>query len=364
MLTLRLRLEALAMCFALLFITSACTDAPRRTNGTAEIRESAVARLVLLAEHVLIGEPDGLLARDTLLWVSDRQGEPFLHLLHSRTGVLLRAVGRRGAGPGDFSWPVALVGASQDGLEVTVFDATASRLTTLRLHPDSGVVPQVTQLPVSPRVFQLTALGSRNYLGWAAGATASVRLLNDSMALVREVSATLLGNDSVAARSRVASSAAHRTCAHPAGRTFATAYAWVDRLEFRDDSLRLLGVVGQRHRDSTGRVRRTPRGAWTISSDTAHYIGCAATQAVFLALYRGRPEAPIEGSPDSAADSTELRVYSWEGRLLTTYSIPEDVNSIATDSQSTSIYVSSARIGKIWRLEGVALPAFSPVSSR
>lgn len=116
MLTSHSRFDILAICFALLLATGACTDAPGSSDSAAESRDAVVARLVPFAEHALIGEPDDLLARDTLLWVSDRQGEPFLHLLHAQTGVLLRALGRRGAGPGDFAWPVSLVGASQDGL--------------------------------------------------------------------------------------------------------------------------------------------------------------------------------------------------------------------------------------------------------
>lgn len=64
----------------------------------------------ILGPYDMVGRAGRLFFSEGQIWLIDRAGDPFLHLIAATSGEHLQAWGRSGEGPGDFSnvWQVAI----------------------------------------------------------------------------------------------------------------------------------------------------------------------------------------------------------------------------------------------------------------
>jgi hypothetical protein len=281
------------------------------------------------------------------LWVGDRTGDPFLHLIRLSDGTLVRSVGRRGEGPGDFHDVAAFSIRPGDTTGIWVFDYNQSRLSRVPAARVSGQLPR-----------QVSGLGPTTTAGmfWLTpnrllilGNTDSNRFMfADSTARVSSiVSGPLLGASEVPKKMREALSFAS-VCVRPGGDRYALAYSHASRIDLFDREGRPAGSAKVPIANiNEGDVVKDPRGAWHMTSPRGYYSSCSATADRLYALFSGRMDnAGPEGS--YKWDGQYIHVFDWSGTLKAVYQIDQLALAIAVSGDSV-LYASGDAMNGVHR---------------
>ncbi len=295
----------------------------------------------------MIGEPITVLARDGYLWAIDRSGDPYLHVIDLATGDRVLSFGRRGEGPGEFAFPVALFPHPRMASAVTVYDGQQRRFTEITL--DSGRVPRIgniSSLSRAPIPLQVGRVGD-HYVGWlrdSAWRWSRFRL-NDSAPST--VAGPLVGPESAPRTERIKASANITVCARPDGSGFAALYGSAGRIELHDSMAAFLGLAGVP--DSTnGEFVTEPGGRMRWDRRRFFYAGCAATNRFVFALFSGR----VEGVPGKLAYAgDQVQIFDWQGVLRGELELSTDVVDITVDSGGAALYGAGAEGGTIYSFD-------------
>lgn len=332
----------------LLSLTAACTsagDGPATEptpEGLQAFSHAALNPVTLAGEPLLaiptLGNPRDMIAEGAWLWISDRSGEPFLHLVDAGHGVEVTTFGRKGEGPGDFGGFPQLSLRPGDSGGVWGYDERLFRMT--RITHDS--VPKVTTL----RLEYPTLAFWGGWIGPTLLAqigdfdTNRVMLVDTAGTLKATHTMPLLGPDSVSIEARRNAAMGILACADDAGGRFAIVYVTAGRVELIDSDRRhLLAAVPFA---STGEFGRDKNGQWALRTPWRYYADCTATHTSVYALFAGHTD---DGRTIAAR---YVHRFDWKGTLLDVWQLDRPVSVLAVSGDSL-LYAASAETDSIIR---------------
>lgn len=323
-------------------VVTAGDEADVRTPELATYSEPPL-RLVssALLHDPMLGIPARLAIRDSLLIVTDLGGEPFLHGYHLGPDQKLRAIGRRGQGPGEFGatpWPVP--GAGGDDASTWYFDGVLRRLTAVPANrfysAELGAEPIHTQstVPVGPGVRKP---------GWLPdGSLVSAESADslEGLTLLRYavdgtlISATpgLVRDDRFDNRD-LQSAYDYFLCASPDGRRLAVVYFFagmgsvLDSVGNVSDTLSAPIVFRPTAIRHPLTRRTTFKGGEGIVRQA--YIDCAATDSTVYALFLGRLNSATIGR--SGGRRAFVHAFRWDGSLVGAFELDHGAHALAVD---------------------------------
>jgi hypothetical protein len=288
----------------------------------------------LLASHATIGRPTLLLVQGNSLWLNDEMGDPSLHEVDWVSGNLVRSVGRRGEGPGDFRNVAHLSLRPGDREAVWAFDMVLRRLTRVgrqSVRPDAprtiGGLPRGQAL----RMFWLTT----DRIAVIGTSDSNRILLTDTTGNVLSViPGPLVGATNVSRPIREAASTGVLVCANPRGTRIAVAYALASRIDLFDPAGRFVGKADTPiATGADGDFFKDGEGRWHMPAPRYYYRGCSATSERLYALFAGRLDS---AGPEGTRmwDAQFVHVFDWAGKLIHVLDLNEFAEGIAVVGDS------------------------------
>ncbi len=291
----------------------------------------------LLVESVAIGQPGRMVVDGDRLWINDKSGDPFLHLVDLRTGSVVRSRGRAGEGPGDFGALVSLSVRPADSAAIWAFDLRYQRLTRV-LAPGDEVTPRILHVS-SPfgRFHHLHWLDTHRLLGVGGSDSSRFQVLDSLGQVVAHYPGPLVGDTSVPLRTRENVSTGVKVCPSPTGDRFASIVFFAGRLDIVD--LRE-GVVrrAQTPIKADGVFAADSLGRWSMPHPRTFYVDCVATARMIYAIYAGRR---VEDFPSGMnMHGRFLHIFDWDGTLIRIFALDRPYINIAVDGDSI-LYLSA-----------------------
>ena len=311
--------------FALAARTEPSPVSTPRVAGRDGAAQPVLTGAVLNASPAL-ALPTRIAVAGDYLVVIDAASDSVLHVLGRRSGRLVRSLGRRGEGPGEFkgAWSLAPDPRSSDA--VWVYDLPLRRLTRVAL-------PAVAEGRASAR--RLVRLAGGAVLTgpqWMApDSILSPGFLPDARVALFDSTGRHtggLGQPPFAAEADQPMQAAQALlAAHPGQHRYAIANRYVSRIELLDvdrgSSLAVPGPVPVN-------AERT-----TVDLERFAYVDAAGTATEVVTLFSGRSREEYAGS---AGFGDQLHLFDWEGRFLGAYRLDADVLAIAVDESEGYVY--------------------------
>ncbi|HEX8245685.1 MAG TPA: BF3164 family lipoprotein [Longimicrobium sp.] len=320
------RLCALAACAA-----AAACHGERRDPGTL--------RATVVYQGPGVGRPAALALTPRWLVLADDYADSVVQIVDRRTGERVRALGRKGSGPGEFRAPWAFAQVDGRPDEVWLYDLQLARLTRIPLPPqaDPGPARATISLPNLPLTGPFWVGDSLLLSPGIFGAGARFARVAASGRLLGYVGPPPPG--AAATPMVVRQHAYQSSTAYSAARGLVVlADRHADRLElYRSDGTPVRTIAG---RNGFGPVYTVaPRGhGWAMATDETlrfGYVDVAATGDAIYALYSGRRRRDF---PGRASLASTLHVYDWGGRLRRVHRLDADVVHIAVDSAARQLY--------------------------
>jgi hypothetical protein len=274
----------------------------------------------------------------------DYVGDPFLHQVDS-TGRLVRSLGRRGEGPGDFAALINLSVRQEDFETVWAFDPRLHRLTGVRLG--TSEVPQVIPLTM-PFTIRAVVLGRDRIIGLGIVPHSRFVVFGKDGALISEVAGPLLGSDSIPSEVRMKTSLQVAICPKPDGSKFGLAYFGAGRLEIYDSTAKMEreARVPIRTNGSFGLNRR---GELAGRIPRHYYSDCAASNQYIYALFAGRLVDSTNAR--TVANASHVHVFDWGGALIGQIVLDVVAEGLGVDPEDRQMFVVGAGVSGLRRFE-------------
>lgn len=261
------------------------------------------------------------------LAILDAASDSALHVVDRHTGVLVRSLGRRGRGPGEFQGAWALDGARHHDAAVWVYDVSLRRLTRVPLEGEGVSTPQRWRMISLADGTLLTE--SR----WLDDETLLVAgLFDDELVAFYDSAGRRFGRRAVRDRGTTAGWAPQarqaRLVVHPTGTLAALASRYESRVE-------LLALASGAATKIEGRAGLSPDEQSPPSLDRIHYVDVAATAHSVVAVYSGRDSREYGVR---APFGRCLQVFDWYGILRGAFRLDTDVLAIAIDEEEHLLY--------------------------
>lgn len=326
---------------AALACAGACGDqAASLKYGPAELDHSSLhpvkVNTRVLASGAFLGLPARMLASGDYLLVLDGASDSVVHVVSSRDGHLVRSLGRRGAGPGEFQGARSFAVRSA-GEPPWIFDIALGRLTRVDpatpFHPASArtITLAGEVLPVQPLWLNDTLLVSPNFsdrgrLSFFNGEGKFLRAagrLPASPGIPPSVVQQAWIGGMTASRSRG---------------LLAIATLYADQLEiYRNDGTLVRKVRGPFHFDPQYKVDNAG-GMLTMSSGDAMRIGYSSVVSsddYIYAVFSGRTR---EGFGPSSPFGRYIHVFDWNGDLIKVFQLDAEVLALAMAPDQRTFY--------------------------
>ena len=270
--------------------------------------------------------PTSLAVVGDYLVVIDAASDSALHVLDRHTGRLVRSVGRRGKGPGEFQGAWSLSKDLRSDRAVWVYDLPLRRLTRVPLSAQEDVRASGRTL------LRLTDGAVLTGPQWIAPDTILTLgfLLDARVALFDSLGHRTggLGRPPFAPEAGQPMQAAQALlAAHPDHRRYAITNRYVSRIELLDLASGTMQAVAGPVAVNTGPA--------TVDLDRFAYVDAAATATQVVALFSGRSRAEYEAD---AGFGDQLHLFDWTGRLTGAYRLDADVLAIAVDEAGGFVY--------------------------
>lgn len=301
----------------------------------------------LLTGSPAIGEPTILAVDAHFLWVADAAGDPGLHAVDLASGEIVLSIGRRGEGPGEFSMsPFSLQVAPGDSGGVWTFDLGLQRLTRFEPRPLAEYDLKVIKLGGAPRIWRTAWVGPDRIIGQANSEESRFAIFSADGKRISDVSAPLLGPAGAPTSEGLrASNAAIGLCSWP-GKGFVVVYSTVGRIEYYDESARLVRRAdvpfasdARFEPDSTRRIRFVEDRNW--------YNGCSANGEHLFALFAGR--IPASFSAERKYSGEFVHVFNWNGEFEGAIALDRDLIAIVVDQAARTLFGASVVDASIWK---------------
>jgi DNA-binding response OmpR family regulator len=268
------------------------------------------------------------------LWVSDALRDPFLHILDTASGRVVRSFGRRGQGPSEFEGALGVFRPIGTDSVVLVFDSRGNRLTSFS---SSGSAVASSILFQGPRVGRIYSLRGGKFIGRSIGFPEFFAIYSPKGSVVATADVPWLGIDSVTRDERQRILNGTELCTGDASGGFALAYQNVARVELYDSLAQfrsLAAVPSSLNESSSGSVGgRQP----VMATHTIHYLDCAYSSQHLFALYSGTVWEPGRQQTGNA-----LHIFDLQGRLVTQLRLSVPVAHLHVDPAATRVFAVSA----------------------
>ncbi len=310
--------------------------------GPAELDHAAVGVIdvksrTLFESDTLALPSDIALVGDNVV-VIDNANEPALFVVDRTSGELLRAIGRRGDGPGEFRQPWTLDAVSGSTSEVWVYDLGLGRLTKLDVTTSEDAA--------SSRIVNLGSNGATTGPIWTdANTIVSLGLFATGRLAVFNVDGERTGTFGVVplgpstVPATVKQHAYQATLVpHPERHLMAAVTRHAGRIElYRSDGSTVAMLDGPLPFEPRYTVGSNARAAVLRTGDDLRfgYIDGAGSNKYIFALFSGRTR---EGFPGRANFARFVHVFDWKGTFQKALRLDHDVLSIAIDRGSTTLY--------------------------
>lgn len=268
----------------------------------------------------------------------DRHGSQPLLFMDLRSGNIVRAVGRRGRGPGEYLWARAIDRVAEGPNAGTwIYDIQQGRLT---LYDPEAREERPRRMVRAP-----TALYTPVWLGdtlvgnglFPREMLRKYALRKDAMEEVAKAGETPFTRE----LQDIAMILNRTTVAVPPSRQgMVAAYRYTSRLDFYDrGGRRLHSAAGLRAVVPTYRVVPDPRSKmnrWVPLRETSYaYLDVDATDRFVYALFAGRSHQDYRDSYDAG---NRVEVFTWDGRLQHVWELGEDVSRLEVDPATGKMY--------------------------
>ncbi len=302
----------------------------------------------VISNALLLGRPTRIVVKDTLLFVIEAAGEPYVHVLDARTGALVRSLGRRGGGPGEFGEVPSFVPSSTvserlwflEGFSQEIEGLDLKQLTFTRHNEREG-----STLRLEPRgVYSLIATRD-GFVGSRRDSTGAFLLTKyNQRGLGGEVLARVAIDDGRASPQVLLTAYQHLLCAGPTDDQVALVYTFAGKAQIVD-------LVSQVTRDVQVPVGFVPTlGRNPVTRDVGFkngeptvrrgYSDCATTAEGIVLLFRGVLRGKLSAPPPTSPSF--LHVFDWQGRLTRVIRLDHYAESISVSPGGDMLYTTSA----------------------
>lgn len=308
----------------------------------AEFNPVEIQGKVLLADLPLVLPTQVYVLNDTLLQIAEARS-PFISLIDRRSGALVRSLGRRGLGPGEFQSIGALANRESPSDSFWAYEMERRQLTRLTLT--STAVRADTALFIKKGVGVIAPV-------WLDDSTVVALNTTDSGAVIRvdlrTGSVSLRGPQQrfrlddgqhvppFAARQ---SAGEIRGCYSPSRQTFVRVNRYASRIAF----ISLDGVVTDSadvpYRFETAYEKEPDHGFILLwgGDQRAAYSACAATEKHLIALFSGNRMGSMD-KPGEAHNAEFLHFFNWDGTLAKVVKLDQAIRGMALDEKTKTLY--------------------------
>lgn len=299
-------------------------------------------------EAPAIGRPLQMRRSGDYLWISDGAGDPGLHVLNALTGEILRSIGRKGEGPGEFAnAPTSLLAFLEEPGPVWAWDMSLQRLTRFEPKQPPDGSPEVIHLE-GPRVRRVVWPDPNRLIGISMSAEERFAVFSDEGTFERFRAGPILGPQDVPFQVRLnATDGPSKACTWP-GRGFAIINFFAGRIELYDVDAQFVRTADVPFASEPlfgemegGQVSHLTPRSW--------YYDCVANATTLFALFSGRLRSEYPG--DARYSGQFIHVFDWLGNLLGVIHLDRDVRGIAVDDSGDVLYASSLLDSKIYRFD-------------
>ncbi len=286
---------------------------------------------ILVAATPAIGDPRYMAVEGSTLWIADRSGDPFLHLIDVGADTVLESRGRSGEGPGDYGEVPQLTRRPGDTAAIWTYDARLRRLT--REPRDASVDRRVIPMfgDDIEYAWALQWRDAAHLVGIGDLDTNRVILADSTGALISLVPNALLGPDSASVEARRAISSGYVLCVQPDGGRFAVLYLAAGQIDlYQPDGVHT--AMAEVPFASDGQWVINKRGQLWFKVEWNYYVGCAGTSRFLYALFTGQR---IDGpAGPQARQALHVHVFDWEGRRRAIWALDAPASTIAVSGDT------------------------------
>ena len=309
--------------------TETLPDGTVALSHAALISDSLKGHLILATP--VIGDPRFMAIAGRKLWISDRSGDPFLHLIDLATDSFLESRGRTGEGPGDFGEVPQLTMRPGDSNAVWAYDAGQLRLT--RVTVERTVEPRVVRVFDTgvQHAYSLQWQTADQLVGIGDLDTNRIILADSAGVLRRLVPNALLGPDTASIEARRAISSGYSMCVQPNGGRVAVLYLAAGQVDLYRRSGEHIGKADVPF-VSDGQWVINRRGKLWFRVEWNFYVGCSGTEKYLYGLFTGQridgPAGPV------ARRALHIHVFDWDGRRRAVWALDRPASAIVVSGDS------------------------------
>ena len=303
---------------------------------------SASTRFARLSEIVVAGER---------LWVADRQGSPFFHVLDTASGMVIRSLGRKGEGPGEFIDVVAMSVADHATSSILAYDWRELRLTVLdptTLSSPEAEAIRIIQLNLPPmQAIWYYAFGHGRILAFSREPTTGLGILDAEGRPVGKQPYRYPGDSTIPARAWDEAVNGAGVCIRPDGEGFAVPYPSAGRISLYDRDARLVGNVRAPYPTEERFAHDPARGGIAHLPHRVYYGDCTFSDRELFALFNGHLRSRTHGH--AAPGSRFVHVFDLEGNLRRVFELDRPPSSIAVNRTGTTLFTGSFEDAMVYR---------------
>lgn len=299
----------------------------------------------ILYNGLALGLVTALAADSQLIYVGNDDSDAPLLIFDAESGKLLGSLGREGDGPGEYRFVSSIQlmpgghGGRQRGL--LIFDGEARRLTRFHLlDPGTAKIdsPVTATVNAGGYITGLALLPDSSLIGPGLFTSHRLARLQLDGTLIEMLGPTPDNPHDLPVP--VLEHVYQSTLAvRPDGSRIALAARFMNHIE-------LYGADGTLRRTVNGPIAVAPvfhvamaGGAPTMASDEDlrfGYVGIAAGQRYLYALFSGRRRGDY--GPSEATYADQLHVFDWEGNLVRTVRLGQDISNITVAPDERTLY--------------------------
>ena len=319
-------------------LSIADAQAQQRNTQPAVFDHAGLPLLKIHAETLsaanTLGKPSFLALNGSRLWISDRGGNPFLHIVDTATGRIIRSHGRRGDGPEEFRDVVNLLPDPVDQSKVLAWDA---RYRLMRVSETRGVEAGYIS-PQNQRPAYVFPAGRNQFLGFRYSDSSAFVLFDAAGRILRTASMTLPGDSAVVRRQRQLAITGAFICTKTDFSGFALVHSNFGRIELFDSLARKVGNARVPYPSEPTFEKNATTQQAAFKQLRSFYQGCAFSDQYLFALFLGKS---LNESSPSVTGGRYVHVFDYSGALVRVLELDAEISILTVDRAGRKLYGTS-----------------------